>query len=123
MFCKFFVKYIYNFVIPIGMFVFINIVGMHRDSDIWGEDNVYEFNPERFHMMANNKKKTGGLIPFGFGGRVCPGEKLAHREQKAILRIIFSKFAFSISPNYKHSPTSVLRIMPSNRMQLLIHRI
>lgn len=112
-----------SFVIPKGMSVFINIVGMHGDPDIWGEDDVYEFNPERFHMMGNSKKNNGGFIPFGFGGRICPGEKLAHMEQKAILSMILSKFVFSISPNYKHSPTSLLSIIPSNGLQLLFQRI
>lgn len=106
-------------VIPKGMSVFINIVGMHGDPDIWGED-VYEFNPERF---SNRKRKRGGFIPFGFGGRICPGEKLAHMEQKAILSMLLSKFSFSISPNYNHSPTSLLSIMPSNGMQLIVHKI
>lgn len=112
-----------SFVIPKGLSVFINIVGLHGDPDIWGEDDAYEFNPERFHVMSNSKKNAGGFIPFGFGGRICPGEKLAHMEQKAILSMILSKFSFSISPNYKHSPTSLLSIMPSNGMQLLFHRI
>lgn len=109
-------------IIPKGMSVFVNIVGMHGDRDIWGED-VYEFNPQRFLMMSNSKRNIGGFIPFGFGGRICPGEKLAHMEQKVILSMILSKFSFSISPNYKHSPTSLLSIMPSNGMQLIFHKI
>eukprot|EP00253_Pinus_taeda_P026607 PITA_26607 len=112
-----------SFAIPKGMSVFINIVGMHGDPDIWGEEDVYEFNPQRFLMMSNSKRKSGGFIPFGFGGRICPGERLAHMEQKAILSMILSKFAFSISPNYKHSPTSLLSIMPSKGMQLIFHKI
>lgn len=110
-------------VIPKGMSVFINIVGMHGDPDIWGEDDVYEFNPQRFDITSNRKRESGGFIPFGFGGRICPGEKLAHMEQKAILSMLLSKFAFSISPNYNHSPTSLLSIMPSTGMQLIVHRI
>ncbi|GLJ05630.1 hypothetical protein SUGI_0021780 [Cryptomeria japonica] len=58
--------------IPKGMSVLINIVGMHEDPDIWGENDVYEFMPDRFSNGEANKK-TGGFIPFGFGGRICVG--------------------------------------------------
>ncbi|KAH9302040.1 hypothetical protein KI387_013623 [Taxus chinensis] len=108
-----------NLEIPKGMSVLINILGMHEDPHLWGgPEDVYEFNPERFSNVEFSRKKSG-YIPFGFGGRVCPGEKLARMEQKAILSMIVSRFSFTISPNYSHSPTSLLSIMPSNGLQLL----
>ncbi|KAH9302037.1 hypothetical protein KI387_013620 [Taxus chinensis] len=108
-----------NLEIPKGMSVLINILGMHEDLHLWGgPEDVYEFNPERFSNVEFSRKNSG-YIPFGFGGRVCPGEKLARMEQKAILSMIVSRFSFTISPNYSHSPTSLLSIMPSNGLQLL----
>uniref|UniRef100_A0A0D6R745 Cytochrome P450 n=1 Tax=Araucaria cunninghamii TaxID=56994 RepID=A0A0D6R745_ARACU len=107
-----------NLKIPKGMSVFINIVGMHEDPDTWARDDVYEFKPERF-SNGESSKRNSGFMPFGFGGRVCIGEKMARMEQRAILSMIISKFTFSISPNYTHSPSFLLSIMPSNGMQLL----
>ncbi|GLJ21843.1 hypothetical protein SUGI_0408360 [Cryptomeria japonica] len=107
-----------NLKIPKGMSMLINILGMHQDPQLWGRQDVYEFDPKRFSNVENIKKNNG-YIPFGFGGRICPGEKVARLEQKAILSLIVSKFSFTVSPNYVHSPKSLLSIMPSNGMQLI----
>lgn len=105
--------------LPKGMSVFINIVGMHHDPDIWGYNDVFSFNPERFQ----NGNKMSGFMPFGFGGRVCVGEKMARMEHKAILTMILSRFSFCLSPNYIHSPSFALSIMPSHGMQLLFTKL
>eukprot|EP01018_Ginkgo_biloba_P032786 Gb_24246 [translate_table: standard] len=114
-----------GYVIPKGMSVFINIVGMHEDPDIWGHHDVYQFNPLRFSddVEIEKKKRFDGFIPFGFGGRICVGERVATVEQKVILSLILSKFSFSLSPNYIHSPTSLLSIVPSHGMHLLFHKL
>eukprot|EP01018_Ginkgo_biloba_P029350 Gb_33257 [translate_table: standard] len=116
-----------GYVIPKGMSVFINIVGMHEDPHIWGHHDVYQFNPLRFSEAEakNNKKRKrfAGFIPFGFGGRICAGERVATVEQKVILSLILSRFSFSLSPTYIHSPTSLLSIVPSHGMHLLFHKL
>ncbi|KAL6971946.1 unspecific monooxygenase [Sarracenia purpurea var. burkii] len=58
-------------VIPNGTNMWIDVVSMHHDRDIWGGD-VNEFRPERFrddtvHGGCNHKM---GYLPFGFGGRM-----------------------------------------------------
>ncbi len=39
-----------NLTIPNGTNIWIDIVAMHHDSSLWGE-NVNEFRPERFMVM------------------------------------------------------------------------
>ncbi|KAF0696588.1 Aste57867_12657 [Aphanomyces stellatus] len=46
-----------------------------------GQTDLDQYRPDRFGEMALNKTTT---LPFGFGGRMCPGRKIATGELKAI---------------------------------------
>lgn len=69
-------------VIPEGTNMWIDIVSMNHDRDLWGE-TVNDFRPERFeadgvHGGCNSKM---GYVPFGFGGRMCIGRNLSAMEK------------------------------------------
>ncbi|KAK6155688.1 hypothetical protein DH2020_009936 [Rehmannia glutinosa] len=85
-----------NLVIPNGTNMWIDVVSMHHDENLWGKD-VNEFKPERFkdniHGGCNHKM---GFLPFGFGGRMCVGKNLTNMEYKIVLTLILSRFSFSI---------------------------
>ncbi|KAL3524282.1 hypothetical protein ACH5RR_017116 [Cinchona calisaya] len=110
-----------NLVIPRGTNIWIDVVSMHHDKNLWGED-VNEFKPERFkddHLYGGCKHKMG-FLPFGFGGRMCIGRNLATIEYKIVLTLILTRFSMSMSPNYCHSPSILLSLRPSQGLPLIL---
>ncbi|KAI5347053.1 PREDICTED: cytochrome [Prunus dulcis] len=108
-----------NVTIPNGTNMWIDIVGMHHDPALWGED-VNEFKPERFKDdIHGGCKHKMGYLPFGFGGRMCIGRNLGFMEIKIVLTLILSRFSFTISPTYCHSPCIMLTMRPSFGLPLV----
>ncbi|PIN17125.1 Cytochrome P450 CYP2 subfamily [Handroanthus impetiginosus] len=60
--------------IPSRTMLLVNVWAIQRDPEVW-EDPIC-FKPERFEGKEAEAQK---LMPFGMGGRVCPGSSLAHR--------------------------------------------
>lgn len=109
-----------NLTIPEGTNVWIDVVGMHHDPDLWGQD-VYEFKPERFdNDLFGGCNHKMGFLPFGFGGRMCIGRHLTIMEYKVVLSLILTRFCFSLSPNYSHSPSVMLSLRPSLGLPLIV---
>nr|XP_009617649.1 cytokinin hydroxylase-like [Nicotiana tomentosiformis] len=110
-----------NLVIPKGTNIWIDLVSMHHDKQLWGED-VNEFKPERFKddMIHGGCKHKMGYLPFGFGGRMCIGRNLTMMEYKVVLSLILTNFSFSISPNYRHCPSIMLSLRPTLGLPLIL---
>ncbi|GMH08984.1 hypothetical protein Nepgr_010824 [Nepenthes gracilis] len=107
-------------VIPNATNIWIDVVAMHHDQALWGA-NVNEFKPERFSQDLNgNCKHKMGYVPFGFGGRMCIGRNYAIMEYKIVLSLILSKFSFSLSPSYRHSPTYSFSLRPRYGVPLVV---
>ncbi|XP_022774119.1 cytokinin hydroxylase-like [Durio zibethinus] len=110
-----------DLIIPNGTNMWIDVVAMHHDPAIWG-DNVNEFRPERFkddHLYGGCKHKMG-FLPFGFGGRMCVGRNLTMMEYKVVLTLMLTRFSFSLSPNYRHSPSILLSLRPRYGLPLIV---
>nr|AFN53633.1 putative cytochrome P450 protein [Linum usitatissimum] len=107
--------------IPKGTNMWIDVVAMHHDRTLWGDD-VYEFKPERFKAdpLYGGCKHKMGFMPFGFGGRMCVGRNLTMMEYKIVLSLILTRFSFSLSPSYDHSPAIVLSLRPSHGVPLVL---
>ncbi|KAG8638395.1 hypothetical protein MANES_14G025100v8 [Manihot esculenta] len=109
-----------NLTIPKGTNVWIDVVSMHHDPNLWGED-VNEFKPERFENdLYGGCKHKMGYLPFGFGGRMCIGRNLSMMEYKIVLSLMLTRFSFSLSPNYSHSPRIMLSLRPSLGIPLIV---
>ncbi|XP_015941339.1 cytokinin hydroxylase [Arachis duranensis] len=106
--------------VPKGTNMWIDVVAMHHDPELWGHD-ANEFKPERFMEDVNGGcKHKMGYLPFGFGGRMCVGRNLAFMEYKIVLTLLLSKFSFNISPTYRHSPTIMLSLRPTHGVPLIV---
>ncbi|MED6222811.1 hypothetical protein PIB30_068024 [Stylosanthes scabra] len=106
--------------VPKGTNMWIDVVGMHHDKELWGED-ANEFKPERFMEDVNGGcKHKMGYLPFGFGGRMCVGRNLTFMEYKIVLTLVLSKFSFTISPSYRHSPSIMLSLRPTHGLPLIV---
>ncbi|KAI3975192.1 hypothetical protein MKX01_020593 [Papaver californicum] len=111
-------------IIPKGTNIWVDLVGMNHDSDLWGDD-VNEFKPERFeddtiHGGCNHKM---GYLPFGFGGRMCIGRNLTIMEYKIVLTLLLTRFSFTLSPSYNHSPVIMLSLRPTNGLPLIVQHV
>ncbi|EXC21096.1 Cytokinin hydroxylase [Morus notabilis] len=112
-----------NITVPKGVCLWTLIPTLHRDPDVWGPD-ANEFRPERFaDGVAQACKSPQAYIPFGLGPRLCLGKNFAMAELKLIISLIISKFDFSLSPNYSHSPAYRMIVEPGNGVQILITKI
>ncbi|KAF8379501.1 hypothetical protein HHK36_028937 [Tetracentron sinense] len=109
-----------DLIIPSGTNMWIDVVGMHHDPALWGKD-VNEFKPERFKDdIHGGCKHKMGFLPFGFGGRMCVGRNLTMMEYKIVLTLILTRFSFSLSPNYCHSPAIVLSLRLTHGLPLIL---
>ncbi|XP_010444831.1 PREDICTED: cytokinin hydroxylase-like [Camelina sativa] len=107
-------------VIPNGTNIWIDVVAMHHDVELWGDD-VNEFKPERFDGdLYGGCKNKMGFMPFGFGGRMCIGRNLTTMEYKIVLSLVLSRFEISVSPGYRHSPTYMLSLRPGYGLPLIV---
>ncbi|KAM6555854.1 hypothetical protein CsatB_002873 [Cannabis sativa] len=113
-----------NMVIPKGTNIWIDVVGMNHDPCLWGND-VNEFKPQRFEndVVYGGCKHKMGFVPFGFGGRMCVGRNLSTLEYRIILTLILTRFSFTLSPNYCHSPSTLLTLRPTYGLPLLMQPI
>lgn len=114
----------YKITIPQGTNIWIDVVSMHHDKALWGED-ANEFKPQRFKndMIYGGCKHKMGFLPFGFGGRMCVGRNLSAMEYRIVLTLILSRFSFSLSSNYRHSPSTLLTLRPTYGLPLVIQPI
>ncbi|KAL6142720.1 hypothetical protein ACLB2K_060997 [Fragaria x ananassa] len=109
-----------NLDVPKGTIIQVCSATLHRDPENWGPD-ADEFKPERFaNGISNACKHPQAYVPFGFGHRVCIGQTFAMTQLKIELSLILSKFAFSLSPNYRHAPSHKMILMPKHGIRLLV---
>jgi len=109
--------------VPKGVCMWSLIPTMHRDPDIWGPDSN-EFKPERFSEGVSKAcKYPHTYCPFGLGTRLCLGKNFAMVQLKVVLALIISKFNFTLSPNYKHSPAYIMIVEPGFGVDIVIEKI
>ncbi|MBA0772354.1 hypothetical protein Gotri_007745 [Gossypium trilobum] len=109
--------------IPKDMNIQIPIPALQQSLQLWGPD-AHQFNPERFaNGIVEACKVPQAYMPFGIGARICTGQHFAMAELKVALSLLLSKFCFSLSPAYVHSPAFRLVIQPEHGVRLLIKRV
>ncbi|XP_022847102.1 cytochrome P450 714C2-like [Olea europaea var. sylvestris] len=109
--------------VPKGVNLWTLVTTLHTDPDNWGPDS-YQFNPGRFANGITGACKFPHLyMPFGVGPRVCLGQNLALVELKILVSLILSKFSFTLSSKYIHSPALNLVIEPGHGVNLLVQKL
>ncbi|CAL0319599.1 unnamed protein product [Lupinus luteus] len=109
--------------VPKGVCLWTLIPTIHRDSEVWGPD-ANEFKPERFSEGVSKACKfPQAYVPFGAGNRLCLGKNFAMVQLKVVLALIISKFSFSLSPGYRHSPAYRMIVEPGHGVHILIQKI
>ncbi|XVF73554.1 hypothetical protein PTKIN_Ptkin12aG0211300 [Pterospermum kingtungense] len=109
--------------IPKDMNIQIPIPALQQSLELWGPD-AHEFNPERFaNGISEACKIPQAYMPFGVGTRICAGQHFAMAELKVALALLLSRFSFSLSPAYLHSPAFRLVIQPEHGISLHVKRV
>ncbi|KAM5560774.1 cytochrome P450 714A1-like [Rosa sericea] len=109
--------------VPEGIHMWVFYPALHRDSENWGPD-ANEFKPERFaNGVSESCKYPQAYMPFGFGTRLCIGQTFAMLQLKIVLSLILSKYSFSLSPNYRHSPVYKMLLLPEHGIRLIVRRV
>ncbi|KAK3009135.1 hypothetical protein RJ639_013912 [Escallonia herrerae] len=109
--------------IPKGINLQITRPTLHQDPNLWGPD-AHQFNPERFSEGLKGACTSPHVyMPFGAGTRICAGQHFAMAELKVILSQILSRFSFTLSPSYRHSPVFRLVIKPEHGVHLHIWKV
>lgn len=78
-----------------GSIFVINIYGLHRRKDLWGDDADI-FNPDRF-LPENFSHMQQCFIPFSAGKRNCIGYRYAFVSFKIMMVKLLRNFKFSTS--------------------------
>ncbi|XP_014522620.1 cytochrome P450 714A1 [Vigna radiata var. radiata] len=108
--------------VPKGAYLWSLIPTLHRDPEIWGPD-ANEFKPERFSEGVSKACKVPtSYAPFGLGTRLCLGKNFALVELKVWLALIISRFSFTLSPNYRHSPTYIMIVEPEHGIDVILQK-
>jgi len=109
--------------LPTGTHVSLQILLIHQDQDLWGDD-AKEFKPERFaEGIAKATKGQVSYFPFGWGPRICLGQNFALLEAKIAISLLLHNFSFELSPNYVHVPNVVLTLQPKHGASIILHKL
>ncbi|KAL2519234.1 Cytochrome [Abeliophyllum distichum] len=111
-------------IIPANVKVYVPILALHLDPKIWGEE-AHLFKPERFTkgVVGATNNNLAAFLPFGMGPRTCVGMNFAINEAKIVLSMIFQRYAFTLSPNYIHSPVQTTSLRPEHGIQVVLHAL
>ncbi|KAK4423664.1 cytochrome [Sesamum alatum] len=110
--------------LPPEMNIYISILALHHNPEIWGKD-VHLFRPERFAegVAKATNNNVVAFLPFGLGPRTCVGLNFTTNEAKIALSMILQKYKFVLSPNYVHHPADVFILTPKHGVQVILKTI
>ncbi len=105
--------------IPKGASVQMCVYAMHRNPRYW--DNPEGFDPERFLPERSVGRPQFAYFPFGGGGRVCIGRKLAMMEGSLIIARILQAFRLSLAPGHRIEVEPKITLRPKYGIHMTIH--
>ena len=101
-----------------GTNLFFPLFSLHKNKTYW--TNPDKFEPERFDEQQNvNSIYPYSYAPFGFGTRICPGERLNKIETKMMITMIIKQFDFELDMNVSEViPEEKFVVMAKNDVRM-----
>ncbi|GAA0167372.1 oxygenase [Lithospermum erythrorhizon] len=113
-----------NVRLPANINIFIPVLSVHHDSNIWGRD-AHIFKPERFAQGVTKatNNNAAAFLPFGSGPRTCVGLNFTTNEAKIVLSMILQRYKISLSPSYVHYPADIFILTPKNGVVVILEEL
>lgn len=107
-------------VVPAHSLVLIAPWLVHRHRRYWRDPDA--FLPERFLNPESGPCARYGFIPFGAGGRVCPGATFATTELMLILAMVAQRLRLHLRPGHPVEPLGRLTLRPRHGLPMRLER-
>lgn len=105
-------------VVPKGAALNTGMHSMHLNEEYWAD--AEKFKPER--MLASPASSNHAWTPFGQGGRVCPGKRLAYMESQIALIKLYQRYTLRLVDGQVPLPTkTVVTTSPKYGVHVTIH--
>ncbi|XP_041763554.1 cytochrome P450 4C1-like [Anopheles merus] len=104
--------------LPVGCFVLIPFLKMHRDKTIWGPD-AETFNPDNFLPERCAQRHPYAFIPFSQGPRNCIGMKYGWLSMKILLCHVVRQYRISTDIKLRDIKLSLSLVMKLNTKHLI----
>lgn len=104
--------------IPKGSTVQMCIYAMHRHPRFW--DNPEGFDPERFSPERSEGRPQFAYFPFGGGGRICIGRKLAQMESALLIARLMQSYRFSLVPGQRIEMEPMIALRPKDGLKMAV---
>lgn len=103
--------------LPAGSFMVVAPWTLHRHRELWRDADA--FDPDRWLDGSPAPARTA-FMPFGLGGRICPGARFAGVEMNAIIRGLLSKARLSLADGGRPEPLGTLTLRPAREIYLTV---
>ena len=107
-------------VIPKNCNLFIPMIVMNKDPEIW--DDPEAFDPDRFadKASADFTSAKQGFFPFAYGARICVGNTLAQIESGITMVHLLRAFSLSEVQGFRPKIRGGISLTTTNGMQIVL---
>ena len=106
--------------IPAGLTVLTHIYGMHRNTDVWEDPEV--FDPSRFEDAAKKHRSPFAHLPFGGGPRKCIGSNMAFMQMLLILTVLLRRYDFELADAEPVEIDPMMILHPRGAIRMRVRR-
>ena len=107
--------------VPAGLTVLTHIYGMHRNTDVWADPEV--FDPSRFEDESKKGRNPFAHLPFGGGPRKCIGSNMALMQMLLILTVLIRKYDFELASAEPVEIDPMMILHPKGAIGMRVRRV
>lgn len=101
-----------------GESVMLCIYALHHNPKYW--DNPEAFDPERFSPEREGERHPRAHLPFGSGGRICIGRKMALIEGPLLIARVMQHYRMKLVPGQVIEPEPMITLRPRYGIHMVL---